>query len=394
VAAAKNYTLGNKLYAQFRKTQKNRILELVNAGWPTTLLDSRFSVIRIDLEHPNLPLSLNFWRIFLYHRLNVDNQTAFVVALVIYLRVNVVVTYTDNYPFLGMVNSIVPNCRVVAVQNGFRTRDQYVNYLTSVSKTKRMNRQKIHDIYLCWGQRDISLLEELGIHTNLSIPIGSVRDSDFRSRNVEYSEDYELLISYYRPGLMRSIGATAVDRSRKECSERLNRFLEIYCMENNLIPVFLLSPGDDDFKQKQITEISQIYQGTWIPSSVEDNLSSYSMIARSKVVVGIRSSLLVEALGHSKRVLACNLTENDDLDLFDQGICQISNCDYAEFSRHLTNLRNMSDDEWINSTFKMASEYISINRKRISMSMSNFLHYIVENEVESAINSLTQNDSD
>lgn len=365
------------------------ILEIANSDAPQTLDTLVNPVTRVFLERPLIPLSLKFWILFLYYKIRFNNQTAYVLALVRYLKVAAVVTFTDNYSFLGVVNSVIPTCRVVAIGIGFRTRDQYIQIKSILETVCEDHSQKLHDIYLCWGQRDVDLLNELGIAANLIIPIGSIRDHIFRASNPLFSEKIELLVSYHRIGLLSEEGVNPIEKSRKASASVLIKYLETYCADNNIKPVFLLRPGDQEYLNAQIQEIDKSYRGPWIPSSTEGKSPSYSTIAKSKVIVGIRSSILVEALGQHKKVLACNMTDDPNLDLFEESICQLTNPRYSDFSERLTHLRCMTEIEWFDAVDDLASRYISTDKRDVHLKLSNFLDMIVDNRIDAAIESLS-----
>ena len=375
-----------------RKTNKKSptIIELVNSAAPPNFVMQKYPVTKVNLERPLIPLSLRFWFLFIFYRFQTTNQVAYLIALIKYLKAQMVYTFTDNYSFLGALNSVVPTCRVVSIGSGFRTRDQYGQMYSEAVSTFRRRECSLHDIYLCWGERDARLILEAKM-ANKVIPIGSLRDQIYRDSIPKYSNDIELLVSFHRIGLLSHSGGNTLDNSRQESARRLLQFLKIFCGENHIVPVFLLRPGDEDYIKKQISEIGQNFDGHWTPYATENNSDSYAAIAKSDVVVGIRSSILVEALGHRKKVLACNLTNNSELNLFESGLCQITSPSYFEFSQRLLKIRNMTQKEWIDSTSDLASEYILGNNIGLHKKLGKALELIAQNQAPAAFDLLRTN---
>ena len=93
------------------------------------------------------------------------------------------------------------------------------------------------------------------------------------------------------------------------------------------------------------------------------NMSTYSNIDVSKIVVGVYSSVTIEAFGMGTKVLLADFTKNRDytdvLNYDPMITFQVPN--YEDYKRRLNELRRESQEEYIKRTKDYASYLMNIN---------------------------------
>lgn len=218
----------------------------------------------------------------------------------------VVITYIDNSTVFQCLSTIDNTRRYIAVQNSVR--NQY--NVKFVLENDTNHGKIIHDIFFCFGPSVKNLYNEHNHSVNLfSYSGGSLAVSHFLKNNSynESSEKYDIcLISQWIKRNFendnKQLGEAAI--SIKKATILLLNEISNFMIKTNKSLVVCLRTSDPNEK----LFYSKFFKNDISFVSPKDGkFSSYSGFMESKVVVGVSSTLLIEALSLGKKSLWCNL---------------------------------------------------------------------------------------
>ena len=164
--------------------------------------------------------------------------------------------------------------------------------------------------YFCFGQQTIDHFNKIGANIKNFYVVGSLRqyyaEEDLKSKNTKNKKKYDIcLISENLPGLN--------DRVRKERFESLKKIaenVERLTLEQNLKTVLALKRAPNT---KQGEEEINFYRNIFRKNSpiifadrIKGPYSNYETAYNSKIVIGSRSTLLLEVFARGGRILICN----------------------------------------------------------------------------------------
>ena len=84
----------------------------------------------------------------------------------------------------------------------------------------------------------------------------------------------------------------------------------------------------------------------------QDDYTSYRVLLNSKVVVGLKSTMLRDKLTLDGKILSCNLTTIDRYNFPVNGICALNNCSYEEFDKRLLEIYLISKENYFSRISK------------------------------------------
>jgi hypothetical protein len=286
---------------------------------------------------------------FARHLVAGDRDRAWVRAWVEAARCAVVVSADNHHRFLGSAELRASGVRVVSIQSGFQTaRD--LHSLSRLSDESRRGRHRhestVYDIFLAWGERDIERLREAKISYRFAMSVGSVLDSMHRATVATKLPQCDIAVVLLKPSTFNFPDLQPYRRDQKFSRRMLYEYLCSYCAARGIRPTMVLRASDEESFQAQIGILRGLYPGDFSTSDWRAPLGSYDAVMSAGVTVGDQSSLLVEALGRGRRVLAVNMTDNPSLDFSLEGYWTLRRPSFTEFADRLDGIRAMSDAAW------------------------------------------------
>lgn len=301
----------------------------------------------INLSKPIVILNPRFVRIFFRFRKEIGNQGAYVLAYSVVHRCKLIATPTDNLNFLASINSRNPDCRVISVQIGQRPDNALLEVKKIISGKEECEAGLLHDILLTWGQYDKDRLSRLEIKAREIYVVGSLRDFEYRRSGQTEKTVATIGVSFLKLGMLDDIPSYTNFNPTKRSAEFLLESLSKFCKDNCIKPMFILRPGDRKYISNQIEYIDQVYSGDWTVNDQELAHPSYSAAYNCELLIGIRSSLLFEALANGRKVLGVNMTDDISMDICAKGPWQMNKPTYEEFEIQMRNLLETNREDWL-----------------------------------------------
>jgi surface carbohydrate biosynthesis protein len=297
---------------------------------------------------------------------------------------NVLISLIDNTEFYGYCANSKTGRRTIAIQNGVRLPES--EWLYSIRRFRKLKPRPEfqHDIYVAWGSWDAERYLNLGGSARQLVVAGSLADALHRRRKGSSAEDIAVGVLEMRSphGMFRDVpdfpdGNPEIMASYAQSIRILYRHIERFSKESGIQPHFILNSTHN--LDEQLIHLNQLFSSNPIyHHSSSDTLASYDVMARCRVTLGVLSSLLVEAFGRGKRILALNPSGNRDLDFPIQGVWTLQDPRYEAFKERLMMIIEMSDDEWRTTAGRAPHSLIAYDPK-------NPTDFVVKNLVRSSV---------
>jgi hypothetical protein len=265
------------------------------------------------------------------------------------------VVLTDNLhlKFLGALGARHPQSRVVAVQSGQQSeRDLHSSrpsYLRSNGRGDQIDTgtPPYHDVVLMWNQHSIDQLHDFGIKFRYACAVGSVMDSLHQARGITPGTPRsELAIVLMKPRTFHFPDTIPYRVSQQHSRRIVYSYLRRYCDHHHLRPTMVLRALDGDSAERQRQDLHEVYGTDYTTSDWSSRFGSYDAVMSSHVVIGDQSSLLIEALGRSRRVLSVTMSDDPSMQFPFPGPWALRSPTYEQFTDRLDQIRGMSDHEW------------------------------------------------
>jgi len=251
------------------------------------------------------------------------------------------VTPIDNYDFLGRISAVKNGIRTIAIQNGTRTADDWNRAASSLARD-----EPLHDVFLCWGRNDVKNLEDLGIRATSVIPIGSLKDSLHRERGHSADQSREISAVFIKSALVTgqsTRGAEIQILPNLKLLRYLDKYSSMRGVRIRYVPYYDSKAGYEEVRSFLGKNLSSTFE---LSVGQRGWSTSYDEVMSSHVVVGSNSSMLVEAFGRGKRILAVNMSQFAWRDFPVSGVWSLRLPTFDEFAERLDLIRNMSEAMW------------------------------------------------
>ena len=308
--------------------------------------------------------------------LNKNLSVCYWTALVKFINPQLVITFTDNHPdFYKIAKNCKNNINFAAIQNAYRDE----SYLS------KNDAEKIFiPNYFCFGQQTEDHYKKIGAKVKNYYKCGSLRqhyaDQENKPKQNEFKEFDICLISENLPP-----DNDPVKKERLESLEAIAQNVKNFTIEKRLKTILVLKRDPStkrgkkeiNFYQKIFGENSSIK----ISQNINENFKNYNIAYKSKLVIGSRSTLLLEALGYGSRIMVCNykqkynLKRNDNKDferlielnpLFNyENFFSIFKNDYKIFKDKASEILEMKDEVFRNK-IKEIQEYMIVYERNSS----------------------------
>lgn len=287
-----------------------------------------------------------FWNLLKRRRFtSKDVGVAYLSACLRHVGARAVLTFIDNAILFYYLAAECQDIGFVVVQNGMRSElDPDFNSDSFVSPAT----------YFCFGDYDVSLRARSTLRTAVTTPVGSVLDSYHQSTSQlgAQTEAYDVcLVSQFRVAPNRG-AADAIAESLRA----LVGYLKLVCQECG-VTLCVAGGSVDDEREKSFYESAF---GRTVPFVFRRNFSTYEMMGRSQVVVGVSSTCLFEAFARGRKILFYASFGDGMVPLPPSGIwlLQGAHISYVEFKARLLSLLAMNGDEFSERSRSAASYFM------------------------------------
>ncbi len=267
-----------------------------------------------------------------------DLMMAYVIAVLERIKPSIVVTFIDNSQAFQKTAQHYKTARFLAIQNGGRvlTRDNPPG-----------SPAIYHSEFACLGKYEIDQYTEHGALVEKFYPIGSIKDSYYRSQRKlpSRAKRFDLcLVSQIKPRLYKTYPEQM--KGLEILARHLKRFCEAHgttlCIAARKHPERMgeMFEWECRWFQEYLGELPKIF------SNVKEEYTSYSLIDSSTVSLGMHTTVLREGFGRRNRILSCNFTGNPAYDFPVKGVWALTDPAYEVFEERLSRLLKMSDEEY------------------------------------------------
>ena len=279
----------------------------------------------------------------------------YVLAVLERMKPAIVVTFVDNSAVFYWAAERYRAARFLAIQNGNRL-------------PARDNPPGSPAIYFrefaCLGRFEIDQFTRHGATIETYYPIGSLRDSYYRAGRVigaaAVAKDFDLcLVSQFRPS------AQFFHSERLDSFDVLTKHVRRFCDAHGVTVCVPLRRAADPasheweraFFETRLGKRAQLF------SQVPGAYTTYGLVDRSRVSIGMHTTVLREGLGRGNRILSCNYSRNPVYDFPVSGPWGVSDPAYEVFEQRLLWLLNASEEDYGGTCGDMASYLIGYNAR-------------------------------
>lgn len=264
------------------------------------------------------------------------------------------------------------NVKVLSVQHGQELRR------FSVGKSKK------NVTLLCWGNWVAENFPIYGRGEAKYVPVGALVDGLYRAERPEHIvKDVE--ICFVSTVKDESWWGSQISE-RRAGYEALVKFLRTFQDVHGIIPHIALASSRDqnvDHDQndveknwfierlgpeisfsgpKPLFRVEKSFAGAHPRTEhTYERYSTYFLCDRSKITLGMSSSVLWESFGRGNKILAVNLTDNPIYDFPISGIWALRQPTYSQFEARLKALIAMPDDQWNRESHEASRSLIAYN---------------------------------
>jgi surface carbohydrate biosynthesis protein len=301
-------------------------------------------------------------------------------AIILELKPKVVITFIDNYKFMGRLQTLFPEVLVISVQNGIRLNDpsfkSYEKYLSFPH-------------YFGFGSHELEMMKGKNASVKKYYSKGSLKMGAFLSclytPLVESSNIKTIcFISEYK-GYCTNSSDLSIAKF-VSALEKICRFLSEFSQENNnvKITIAMRSEINSETYQDEFKFYKDIF-GNEAEYCANDriNMSSYQLGMDSELIVGFHSSLLFELFGVGKKLLFCGSAGSglsrkwDDERQFKflPNEVSLSQWRYDEFKEKADALLEIDDDDLAHKTKNARKYYMNFGDE--------YPHQIIRDTIQS-----------
>lgn len=318
--------------------------------------EERYEVVNLDGESIYLDPRILFSA--LRHVIQMRSLTLGCVragqALAVLERIKpaIVVTFIESSVF-HIVSQRLRTARCLVIQDGGRTLDR--DY--PVGRSPQIYLRE----FACLGRYEIDEYSRHGATVERYYPIGALRDSYYRAsrgKDGAMAKDFDLcLVSQFKQG------AQFVHRERLDSFEVLTEHVRRFCESHGttLCVALRKHPDTDPAGYEWECQYLEGLLGdrvSMIPN-VPGAYTTYGLVDRSRVSIGMHTTALREGFGRGNRILSCNYSGNPVYTFPVPGPWTLTDPSYDVFEERLSWLLGASEEEYAQVCGDLPSYLIS-----------------------------------
>lgn len=330
--------------------ENTRYLKIVLENLDYDILSTRINKIK------KIFISKNILIYILRHFGKRSIKQNYIISIIKLINPKIVITHVDNNPDFHITSKYFYNKKIkfVAIQTANRGDTVY-------RSDKEISKIFIPE-YLCFSKFDEDIHRSRNCDIKKYTNIGSLNThlalNYVKLNKIKTNPMYDIcLISEPMPAADGDYGHI---ENYQEKLGLVAKYTHRFAYENNLKLIFSAKGNE----RKQIEEEIFFYKNYLedyefkLSQQEPHGFSTYLNMMNSKVIIGVISTSLREAIILKKKVLSCNFTGNKDVIFPSNGICNFSKeINYEEFQNRLTQILNMDFEEYKNKLPKNV-EYI------------------------------------
>lgn len=281
----------------------------------------------------------------------------YILACLDRIKAKVVLSTIDNSPFFQNLSRIDNKRIYFAIQNGTRTlacvRDSLPPSPHPFSKISMSN-------FYCFGQRDIDLFSRHGHKVDNYSPVGSLVGGYYKTvisvQNMAPQFDICLISQWHEHFFKEITGDDFPSQVSKRVGAGIKAqilFVQRLLEETNLNLV--VCPRNDHDEAEVSFYKDAFGMRVKIANSDRKNFSTYRIIDQSRLVIALNSTTLAEVFSWGKKVLWCNILEDEHYEMVEAGISYFCGNDYNAFRERILDILKMPQDNYEKLTRKGAS---------------------------------------
>ena len=306
--------------------------------------DEPYQVLRLDGELMYVDPRIAFSALCHFIRMRtlrpIYAMSAYALAVLERIKPAIAVTYVDNSAIFQLVGQRCPTVRFLAIQNGGRLpeRDNPVGHSLPLAFRE----------FACHGRFEVDQFVGHGARANTYYPIGSLKDAYYRAerrKDGPPAKEFDLCLpSQFKPS------ARFVFPERLEGFELLTQHVKRFCESHDVSLCVPLRKHPDrdpagyewerDFFETRLGSLAQV-----VPNVLSE-YTTYEFVDRSRVSIGIHTTVLREGFGRGNRILSCNFTGNSVYTFSVPGPWALTDPRYDVFEERLLWLLHASEEEY------------------------------------------------
>jgi len=270
-------------------------------------------------------------------------------------QAKVVLTFIDNSGLFWSLSRIDTKRTYYAIQNGARTtacvRD-------SLPLPPHRNAIISMPYFFCFGQRDIDLFTRYRHRIDNYYPVGSLIGGYYKSSVLSEQKicfDLCFISQWHAHFFCEIVGDDFCSKEWKRVRaglDKLNCFLLKFIEETGLN--LIICPRNDN-DADEIAFYRNIYgDKASISEANRKDFSTYRIIDRSRLAIALNSTTLSEVFAWGKKVLWCNMTDDEHFEMPEAGVSYFHCDDYDAFKERLLLLLAMPQDKYESVTCRDA----------------------------------------
>lgn len=343
----------------FDRAGSDRIIQFLLDGIDYAILDVRKRVYylnagilfrlarRLLRAHREFPTFKNERLSYIRSAIN-SLHTNNILSYLDYMNPKLIITGVDNSGQFHKLSCEYDGPVYIAVQNGLRAEQSMRSVLPPIKKLPKFV-SKSH--YFSFGPYTEDVHRKYGHEIARFHPVGTLLAGHYVSEvrsSGPVGKKFDLcIVSQWREVLWNSDesfrGETNWFPLFMDCAHTINAFAKRYTQENSAKLCVALATDSEREKEFFMCDLGE--RPVMIEQSRKE-MSTYRAMDQSRVVIGINSAALFEALGLGNRVLFCNFTGADAFDPPRLGPWSVNEADYALFKEKVDFLMDQSDEDF------------------------------------------------
>lgn len=334
------------------------IIPLVNEYSYSVLPVRKDNIKEINLSFPLLKLM-----ILKFFRMKLKNN--YLTSIIQIINPKLVITYIDNsIEYYDAAKFFNKKIKFLAIQNASR-----VNTLADNHQKVEMRKVIFHQEYAHFGEYEKKIYKKNKILRFFKV--GSLKLSHalnyFKKKKIKINKNrFDIcLVSDNAWGYDKKYNISGLEDSWGKVYEYTLRF----CKKNNKKLAFVSDSnyGDKSKDSRRWIEMEKNFYEKYLSNHkykiiprYSKKYTTYRYMLESKLVIGVITTVLTEALAANKKILACNFTNVKDFDL-PLRKTSLHDCSYQMFEKKLNKILNLSTKKYHSLLGKDKNYLIDIN---------------------------------